>query len=163
MMFKALGLMSLMLQNPAEALYWYQQELDSLRELRPTGKYYREFAQCVERTGEALLMYGYLDAAECFCERSIQLRRAAVKYVEKTACSSDYRDYFDLGFLAYDEYRIALLTDDSRRMRYACRLLKEYRDEAPFMDEEKKEEVTEHIRRIEEIALKISETWGDSL
>lgn len=163
MMFKALGLMSLMLQNPAEALYWYQQELDSLRELRPTGKYYREFAQCVERTGEALLMYGYLDAAECFCERSIQLRRAAVKYVEKTACSSDYRDYFDLGFLAYDEYRIALLTGDNRRMRYACRLLKEYRDEAPFMDEETKEEVTEHIRRIEEIALKISETWGDNL
>ena len=163
MMFKALGLMSLMLQNPAEALYWYQQELDSLRELRPAGKYYREFAQCVERTGEALLMYGYLGAAECFCERSIQLRRAAVKYVEKTACSSDYRDYFDLGFLAYDEYRIALLTGDNRRMRYACRLLKEYRDEAPFMDEETKEEVTEHIRRIEEIALKISETWGDNL
>lgn len=163
MMFKALGLTSLMLQNPAEALYWYQQELDSLRELRPAGKYYGKFAECFERTGEALLMYGYLDAAECFCERSIQLRRAAVKYVEKTACSSDYRDYFDLGFLAYDEYRIALLTGDNRRMRYACRLLKEYRDKMPGLDEETKEEVTEHIRRIEEIALKISETWGDNL
>ena len=83
--------------------------------------------------------------------------------MEKTACSSDYRDFFDLGFLAYDEYRIALLTGDNRRMRYACRLLKESRDEAPFMDEETKEEVTEHIRRIEEIALTISETWGDNL
>ena len=48
-------------------------------------------------------------------------------------------------------------------MRYACNLLKECRDEAPFMDEETKEEVTEHIRRIEEIALKISETWEDNL
>ena len=163
MMFKALGLTSLMLQNPAEALYWYQQEFDSLRELRPAEKYYGKFAECFERIGEALLLYGYLGAAECFCERSIQLRREAVKYAEKTARSSDYRDYFDFGFQAYDEYRIALLTDDSRRMRYACRLLKEYRDEAPFMDEETKEEVTEHIRRIEEIALKISETWGDNL
>ena len=163
MMFKALGLMSLMLQNPAEALYWYQQELDSLRELRPAEKYYGNFAECFERISEALLLYGYLGAAECFCERSVILRREAVKYAEKTARSSDYRDYFDLGFLAYDEYRIALLTDDSRRMRYACDQLGEYRDKMPGLDEETKEEVTEHIRRIEEIALKISETWGDNL
>ena len=163
MLFKALGLTSLMLQNPAEALYWYQQEFDSLRELRPAEKYYGKFAECFERIGEALLLYGYLGAAECFCERSVILRREAVKYAEKTTRSSDYRDYFDFGFQAYDEYRIALLTDDSRRMRYACDQLGEYRDKMPGLDEETKEEVTEHIRRIEEIALKISETWGDNL
>ena len=151
MLFKALGLTSLMLQNPAEALYWYQQELDSLRELRPAEKYYGKFAECFERIGEALLLYGYLGAAECFCERSVILRREAVKYAEKTARSSDYRDYFDFGFQAYDEYRIALLTDDSWRMRYACDQLGEYRDKMPGLDEETKEEVTEHIRRIEEI------------
>ena len=163
MLFKALGLTSLMLQNPAEALYWYQQEFDSLRELRPAEKYYGKFAECFERIGEALLLYGYLGAAECFCERSVILRREAVKYAEKTTRSSDYRDYFDFGFQAYDEYRIALLTDDSWRMRYACDQLGEYRDKMPGLDEETKEEVTEHIRRIEEIALKISETWGDNL
>lgn len=48
-------------------------------------------------------------------------------------------------------------------MRYACDQLGEYRDKMPGLDEETKEEVTEHIRRIEEIALKISETWGDNL
>ena len=51
------------------------QELEALRELRPVEKYYGEFAECFERIGDALLLYGYLDAAEYFCERSIRLRR----------------------------------------------------------------------------------------
>ena len=158
MLFKALGLTSLMLQKPAEALYWYQQEVDSLRELCPVEKYYREFAECFERIGDALLLYGYLDAAEFFCERSIRLRRANMDYQEKTANNPD----LDLSCLAYDEYRLALLYEDSWRMRYACNLLKECRDKAPWQVE-KKEEVTEHIRRIEEIALKTAKASGERI
>ena len=63
---------------------------------------------------------------------------------------------------AYDEYRLALLYEDSWRMRYACNLLKECRDKAPWQVE-KKEEVTADIRRMKEIALKSAGTSGERI
>ncbi|MBQ1453124.1 MAG: leucine-rich repeat protein, partial [Ruminococcus sp.] len=160
MLFKALGLTSLMLQNPAEALYRYQQELEALRELRPVEKYYGEYSECFKRIGDALLFYGYLDAVEYFCERSMRMHRANMEYREKTANDTDSKAYLDLSSPAYDEYRLALLYEDSWRMRYACNLLKECRDKAPWQVE-KKEEGTADIRRMKEIALKSAGTSGE--
>lgn len=162
MLFKTLGLTSLMLQNPAEALYWYQQELEVLRELRPFEKYYGEYSECFKRIGDALLFYGYLDAVEYFCERSIRMHRANVEYKEKKADNPEFKAYSDLSSLAYVEYRLALLYEDSWRMRYACNLLKECRDKAPWQVE-KKEEVTADIRRMKEIALKSAGTSGERI
>ena len=153
MMFKALGLSSLMLGNPSEALYWYHEEFDSIRDIRKIEDNYRNFAECFERMSEAFLMYGYLEAAEYYCGLSIELRRLAINREDKKAQQcSDYKDYLDRCYKAYDQYRIALLQEDDWRMQFAQSLLKDYRDEAPMLSEEEKDMITADIEHIDKIA-----------
>ena len=152
-MFKALGLSSLMLGNPAEALYWYHEEFDSIRDICKIEDNYHNFAGCFERMSEAFLMYGYLEAAEYYCGLSIELRRLAINQAEKEAQQgADYKDYLDRRYKAYDQFRIALLQEDEWRMQFAQSLLKDCRNEAPMLSEEEKELITADIKRIEIIA-----------
>lgn len=156
MTLKSLGICSLMLDHPAEALYWYYEEFDSIRDMNKNEENYRLFAECFERMSEALVAYGYLEAAEHFCGLAIELRRALIGQTEKGSHDDpESRDYLDRGFKAYDQFRIALLQRDDWRMQYACELLRDYRDGMPFLNDKEKDEITAEIEHIDRLAAEI--------
>lgn len=157
MMCRTLGVTSLMLGNPAEALYWYSEEVDMISDRLRKNKEtvtYRVLAECFERMSEALLLYGYLPAAENCCRFSVECRSAQIRQANKEADLQKAADMKNNGFRfrEYDEFRRALLHDHVFYMLDARNTLIYHRDRTPGLSEKEKEEMTADIRRMEEIA-----------
>ena len=157
MMCRTLGVSSLMLGNPAEALYWYSEEVDMISDRLRKNKEtvtYRILAECFERMSEALLLYGYLPAAENCCRFSVECRSAQIRQADKEADLQKAADMKNNGFRfrEYDEFRRALLHDHVFYMLDARNTLIYHRDRTPGLSEKEKEEMTADIRRMEEIA-----------